>query len=261
MLTILSRSSGCASVVVQHSLHGGSPAAAPPALSPLLQSFPLPPAAAQRSHHCNACRPATGMAAQPGSPGAAPLLLDGGIGHLLKAKGVETLVPGLAYDQLFLAGALANDLAPDAVQEVHAAFIAAGGRGGAACMQPAACRSCRQRGAAPSARCLRACGAAPWCPLSSQTGHPCRLLSTLSLAPCRRGRDHDQHLCLHRMVAGTDWQGSPAGGARPGLAGGPYAGSCLPAHGMPGKLASALAPVGRSGGRMHRSPAMPARGR
>lgn len=90
------------------------------------------------------------MATQPGSPGAAPLLLDGGIGHLLKAKGVETLVPGLAYDQLFLAGALANDLAPDAVQEVHAAFIAAGGRGGAACLQPAACRSCRQRGAVGS---------------------------------------------------------------------------------------------------------------
>ncbi|EFN59570.1 hypothetical protein CHLNCDRAFT_132909 [Chlorella variabilis] len=32
-------------------------------------------------------------------------LLDGGIGHLLKAKGVERLVPGLEYEQLFLAGA------------------------------------------------------------------------------------------------------------------------------------------------------------
>jgi len=33
-----------------------------------------------------------------GSPGL--LLLDGGIGHLLKAKGVESLVPGLEYDQV-----------------------------------------------------------------------------------------------------------------------------------------------------------------
>ena len=56
----------------------------------------------------------------------APLLLDGGTGHLLKAQGVERLVPGLQYDQLFLAGALANDLAPEAVLGVHRAYIAAG---------------------------------------------------------------------------------------------------------------------------------------
>lgn len=116
------------------------------------------------------------------------LLLDGGIGHLLKAKGVESLVPGLNYDQvsalvgfrikvawrrrcrrrrcrqagsrehglqlsddagssagssttspltfpplihdclqLFLAGALANQLAPEAVMEVHQAYLDAGG--------------------------------------------------------------------------------------------------------------------------------------
>ena len=54
------------------------------------------------------------------------LLLDGGIGHLLKSKGVDQLVPGLKYDQLFLAGALANDLAPEAVAAVHREYIAAG---------------------------------------------------------------------------------------------------------------------------------------
>ncbi|KAL4447443.1 hypothetical protein ABPG75_004662 [Micractinium tetrahymenae] len=69
---------------------------------------------------------ATDVTPQPGVPAAPLLLLDGGIGHLLKAKGVEKLVPGLAYDQRFLAGALANDLEPDAVKEVHAAYIAAG---------------------------------------------------------------------------------------------------------------------------------------
>lgn len=66
------------------------------------------------------------MAYAPGAPAPPVLLLDGGIGHLLKAKEVEKLVPGLAYDQLFLAGALANCLAPDAVKEVHAEYIAAG---------------------------------------------------------------------------------------------------------------------------------------
>ncbi|KAL4427472.1 hypothetical protein ABPG77_000761 [Micractinium sp. CCAP 211/92] len=67
------------------------------------------------------------MASPSGLPALPPpLLLDGGIGHLLKAKGIERLVPGLAYDQLFLAGALANGLDPDAVKEVHAEYIAAG---------------------------------------------------------------------------------------------------------------------------------------
>ena len=55
------------------------------------------------------------------------LLLDGGIGHLLKGKGLEQLVPGLKYDELFLAGALANSLAPEAVTAVHREYIAAGG--------------------------------------------------------------------------------------------------------------------------------------
>lgn len=34
------------------------------------------------------------------------MLLDGGMGHLLKSKGVERLLPQLAYDELFLAGKL-----------------------------------------------------------------------------------------------------------------------------------------------------------
>jgi methionine synthase I (cobalamin-dependent) len=70
----------------------------------------------------------------------APLLLDGGIGHLLKAKGVDRLVPGLKYEELFLAGALANALAPDAVAAVHGEYVDAGGAAHAAkCrrMQPA----------------------------------------------------------------------------------------------------------------------------
>ncbi|PRW60619.1 homocysteine S-methyltransferase isoform A [Chlorella sorokiniana] len=54
------------------------------------------------------------------------LLLDGGIGHLLKERGVQDLVPGLEYDELFLAGALANELAPEAVLGVHREYIHAG---------------------------------------------------------------------------------------------------------------------------------------
>lgn len=101
------------------------------------------------------------------------LLLDGGIGHLLKERGVQVgctcrisygcaggrlrrrrpedgpacsvgctlllagrdplcptlvqdLVPGLKYDEMFLAGALANELAPEAVLGVHREYIHAG---------------------------------------------------------------------------------------------------------------------------------------
>jgi hypothetical protein len=55
-------------------------------------------------------------------------LLDGGIGHLLKAKGVERLVSDLKYEDLFVGGALANDLAPEPVAEGHREYIAAGER-------------------------------------------------------------------------------------------------------------------------------------
>lgn len=58
------------------------------------------------------------------------VLLDGGIGHLLKAKDIDRLVPGLKYEELFLAGALANVLAPDAVAAVHREYVEAGGPGG-----------------------------------------------------------------------------------------------------------------------------------
>lgn len=54
------------------------------------------------------------------------LLLDGGLGHLLKEKGLR--IPGLPYDQQFLAGVLANEAAPDAVKAAHAEYIAAGCR-------------------------------------------------------------------------------------------------------------------------------------
>lgn len=53
-------------------------------------------------------------------------VLDGGTGHLLKARGVENLVQNLRYDQLFLAGSLANLQWPEVVQEVHREYIAAG---------------------------------------------------------------------------------------------------------------------------------------
>ncbi len=46
-------------------------------------------------------------------------LLDGGLGHLLKSKGVDDLAPGLAYEKLFLATTLAVAEAPHLVQEAH----------------------------------------------------------------------------------------------------------------------------------------------
>lgn len=52
------------------------------------------------------------------------LVLDGGMGHLLKAEGLR--IPGLPYEQQFLAGVLANEAAPDTVNAAHAAYIAAG---------------------------------------------------------------------------------------------------------------------------------------
>jgi hypothetical protein len=39
----------------------------------------------------------------------AMMLLDGGLGHLLKEKGLR--IPGLPYDQQFLAGVLVSTLA------------------------------------------------------------------------------------------------------------------------------------------------------
>lgn len=54
------------------------------------------------------------------------LLLDGGTGHRLKAMGVEQLVSGLRYDELFLAGSLANAQQPDLVRAVHEEYVGAG---------------------------------------------------------------------------------------------------------------------------------------
>lgn len=53
-------------------------------------------------------------------------ILDGGIGHLFKSKGVEQLCEGLAYDELFAAGSLANVLRPELVREVHEQYVQAG---------------------------------------------------------------------------------------------------------------------------------------
>jgi S-methylmethionine-dependent homocysteine/selenocysteine methylase len=56
------------------------------------------------------------------------IVLDGAVGHLLKSKGVESLVRGLEvpYDKLFVAGALANAERPELVTAVHEAMIDAG---------------------------------------------------------------------------------------------------------------------------------------
>jgi methionine synthase I (cobalamin-dependent) len=51
-------------------------------------------------------------------------VLDGGMGHLIKQWGV--VIPGLAYDQQFLAGCLACQEAPDTVVRAHRAYIEAG---------------------------------------------------------------------------------------------------------------------------------------
>jgi len=54
------------------------------------------------------------------------LVLDGGIGHLLKSRGVEKLCSGLSYDELFAAGCLANEVCPDVVERAHVEFVNAG---------------------------------------------------------------------------------------------------------------------------------------
>lgn len=64
------------------------------------------------------------MAAAP--PPGGVLLLDGGMGHLLKSKGVEQLLPGLKFDELFLAGTLANVQRPELVMTAHREYIDAG---------------------------------------------------------------------------------------------------------------------------------------
>jgi methionine synthase I (cobalamin-dependent) len=54
------------------------------------------------------------------------MLLDGGMGHLLKEWGVRT--EGLPYEQQFLGGVLANSRDPDLVKRAHRCYIAAGSR-------------------------------------------------------------------------------------------------------------------------------------
>jgi methionine synthase I (cobalamin-dependent) len=51
-------------------------------------------------------------------------LLDGGMGHLIKQWGVA--IPGLPYDQQFLAGCLAVEAVPATVIRAHTAYIGAG---------------------------------------------------------------------------------------------------------------------------------------
>lgn len=46
------------------------------------------------------------------------------MGHLLKERGIT--IPGLTYDQQFLATNLLNDTSPDTVTAVHKEYIKAG---------------------------------------------------------------------------------------------------------------------------------------
>jgi methionine synthase I (cobalamin-dependent) len=59
-------------------------------------------------------------------PNVPIILLDGGIGHLLKSKGLDKFSENLAFDELFAAGSLANTLAPDIVRKVHEDYIQIG---------------------------------------------------------------------------------------------------------------------------------------
>ena len=52
------------------------------------------------------------------------LLLDGGMGHLIKQWGAA--IPDLPYEQQFLAGCLANVTDPDTVLKAHTAYIDSG---------------------------------------------------------------------------------------------------------------------------------------
>jgi homocysteine S-methyltransferase len=53
-------------------------------------------------------------------------MLDGGLGHLLKERKVETSAAGTDWSSSFLVPALANVEAPGAVQQVHQDYISAG---------------------------------------------------------------------------------------------------------------------------------------
>ncbi len=53
-------------------------------------------------------------------------ILDGGIGHLLKQRGVQTRVRGTPLEQSFLASAYANEDDGDAVLAVHRDYVSAG---------------------------------------------------------------------------------------------------------------------------------------
>lgn len=51
-------------------------------------------------------------------------LLDGGMGHLIKEKGIR--IQGLPYDQQFLAGIVATVENPQEIEECHRQYLQAG---------------------------------------------------------------------------------------------------------------------------------------
>ncbi|RMZ52866.1 hypothetical protein APUTEX25_000985 [Auxenochlorella protothecoides] len=54
------------------------------------------------------------------------LLLDGGMGHLLKSQDIARFAPDLPVERQFAAAALANAAAPDLIVGLHEVYIAAG---------------------------------------------------------------------------------------------------------------------------------------
>jgi 5-methyltetrahydrofolate--homocysteine methyltransferase len=58
------------------------------------------------------------------APSLPLILLDGGMGHLLKDWGLR--LPDLPHEQQFLAGVVANELNSDAIRRAHAAYLSAG---------------------------------------------------------------------------------------------------------------------------------------
>ena len=53
-------------------------------------------------------------------------LLDGGVGHLLKERGVKTRITGTPLEQSFLSSAYANEDDAGAVLAVHRDYVNAG---------------------------------------------------------------------------------------------------------------------------------------
>lgn len=145
-------------------------------------------------------------------------------------------MPGLKYDELFLAGALANELAPEAVLGVHQEYIHAGGAAGMLAIQLLLRWAAGWEGevtvcAAGDVHCKHICAgraagrarlaAAAAAEEAATATAPCLwLMYSHQPAGCRCGRDQRQQLLLHTVVAGAHWQGRQASAAAAACHGG-----------------------------------------